>query len=73
MVGCIVEEHNKVNELYFNYNVTAHNHLSLQNNFIICQNSSILVHVSLDVTSTDSVSQDYMPYMLWQFPTNVTG
>jgi len=31
------------------------------------------MHVSLDVTSTDSVSDDYMPYMLWQFPTNVTG
>jgi hypothetical protein len=35
--------------------------------------SSILVHVSLDVASADSVSGDYMPYMLWQFPTNVTG
>jgi len=35
--------------------------------------SSILVYVSLDVASADSVSDDYMPYMLWQFPTNVTG
>ncbi len=35
--------------------------------------SSMLVYVSLDLASADSVSDDYMPYMLWQFPTNVTG